>query len=432
MARVVLENLTKVFKGPKDEAVYAVKDLNLTVEDKEFVVLVGPSGCGKSTTLRLIAGLEEITRGAILIDGQLMNRVAAKDRDLAMVFQSHALFPHLTVYENLAFGLRLRKAPKAEIQGRVRNAARVLGLTALLERLPRALSGGERQRVAVGRAIVRQPKAFLFDEPLSNLDAKLRAQMRLELASLHARLAATMIYVTHDQAEAMTLGERIAVMNNGMVQQVADAMTLYRCPANLFVAGFIGLPPMNFLTGKLEQDERGLLFKGGGIGPDGPAGAYALRVAQSGVARLLKRVGQPAILGLRPEHVSEASNGAGAQADNVLMARVALVEPMGAETHLHLSLGPATPDQRSVAPAGTRNDGPSEATAPIQCLAGGSARLGRPADGLDGVSGVVLVARVSPSQRFCPGQVLPIRLEMEQAHFFDPTTGTALTCGNFP
>jgi multiple sugar transport system ATP-binding protein len=435
MARVVLENLTKVFKGPRGEEVYAVKDLNLTVEDKEFVVLVGPSGAGKSTTLRLIAGLEEITRGTVAIEGRVMNQVEPKDHDLAMVFQNHALFPHLTVYENMAFGLKLRKFPKADIERRVRDAAQVLGLTALLERFPRALSGGERQRVAVGRAIVRQPKVFLFDEPLANLDARLRAQMRLELARLHARLAATIIYVTHDQVEAMTLGQRIAVMDSGMVQQVADAMTLYRRPANLFVAGFIGSPPMNLLSGALAQDERGLLFKGAGAGPDGPAGGYALRVAPSSVERLSQRVGQPAILGLRPENVAPAANGVGAQADNVLLARVALVEPMGAETYLHLCVGPDATGQTRVAPAGAPDDRLSRFAAGTRRLAGESVRPACPAArmmGSDGASGVALVARVPPSQRFHPGQLVPIRLEMEQAHFFDPATGAAWAGGGPP
>jgi len=435
MARVVLENLTKVFKGPKGEAVYAVKELNLTVEDKEFVVLVGPSGAGKSTTLRLIAGLEEITRGTVAIDGRVMNQVQPKDRDLAMVFQNHALYPHLTVYENMAFGLRLRKFPKADIERRVRGAAKALGLTALLERLPRALSGGERQRVAVGRALVRQPKVFLFDEPLSNLDARLRAQMRLELARLHAHLAATIIYVTHDQVEAMTLGQRIAVMDSGMVQQVADAMTLYHRPTNLFVAGFIGSPPMNFLSGVLEQDARGLLFKGGGAGANGSAMGYALRVAPSGVERLSSRVGQPAILGLRPENLIPAADEVGAQADNVLMARVVLVEPMGAETHLHLCVGPEAAGQACVALAGARDDGPSGAAVGTEHLAGESAGLGRPAARVmagGGVRGVLLVARVPADQRFHPGQLLPIHLDMEQAHFFDPNTGAAWTNASRP
>ena len=246
MARVVLEHLTKVFQGPRGEGIRAVDDASLTIGDKEFVVLVGPSGCGKTTTLRLIAGLEEATSGSVSIDGQPMKGVAPKERDVAMVFQNHALYPHMSAYENMAFGLKLRKLPQAEIQNRVKAAAEMLDLSNCLDRRPPALSGGQRQRVALGRAIVRRPKVFLFDEPLSNLDAQMRAQMRKEIAKLHARLAATMIYVTHDQVEAMTMGERIAVMKEGVIQQVAEPMNLYQHPASLFVAGFIGSPPMNF------------------------------------------------------------------------------------------------------------------------------------------------------------------------------------------
>ncbi|HID11964.1 MAG TPA: sn-glycerol-3-phosphate ABC transporter ATP-binding protein UgpC, partial [Candidatus Latescibacteria bacterium] len=240
MAEVVLKEVTKVFDGK----VVAVDRLNLKVEDREFVVLVGPSGCGKSTTLRMIAGLEEVTEGEIYIDGRLVNDVPPKHRDVAMVFQNYALYPHMTVYQNMAFGLKMRKYPKAEIDRRVREAAEILGITHLLDRKPKALSGGERQRVAVGRAIVRKPKVFLFDEPLSNLDAKLRVQMRAEISKLHAQLGATTIYVTHDQMEAMTMGDRIVVLKDGVVQQVDTPLNLYNRPANRFVAGFIGSPSM--------------------------------------------------------------------------------------------------------------------------------------------------------------------------------------------
>src|SRR5213083_2699413 len=232
MAKVIIEGLVKIYPEKSGPGVRAVNDINLTIEDREFMVLVGPSGCGKSTTLRMIAGLEEISRGTISIDGKVVNEVEPKDRDVAMVFQNYALYPHMTVYENMAFGLKLRKYPKAEIDKRVRQAAEILGITTLLDRLPKALSGGQRQRVAVGRAIVRQPKAFLFDEPLSNLDAQMRVQMRMEIARLHRRLGATMVYVTHDQVEAMTLGDRIAVMKDGLIQQVADPIRIYRHPAN--------------------------------------------------------------------------------------------------------------------------------------------------------------------------------------------------------
>ncbi len=253
MVRVVIENLSKIFKGAKGEEILVVNNANLTVEDKEFLVLVGPSGAGKSTTLRMIAGLEEISEGTVTIDGKVVNTVPPQDRDLAMVFQNYALYPHMTVFENLAFGLKLRKIPKTEINHRVQETAHMLGLASLLDRKPSALSGGERQRVALGRAIARQPKVFLFDEPLSNLDAPLRAQLRTEISKLHRRLEATMIYVTHDQAEAMMLGDRIAVMNEGVIQQVAAPMALYNSPANVFVAGFIGAPPMNLFHGIILQ-----------------------------------------------------------------------------------------------------------------------------------------------------------------------------------
>ena len=243
MARVVIENVSKIFHGPKGEEVCAVHNVNLTVEDKELLVLVGPSGCGKTTTLRMIAGLEDISEGTISIDGEVMNAVPPKDRDIAMVFQNYALYPHMTVFENMAFGLKLRKFPKAEIEQRVKQTAEILGLNSCLARKPNEISGGQRQRVAVGRAIVRKPKLFLFDEPLSNLDAPLRIQMRKEIATLHSRLETTMIYVTHDQAEAMTLGDRIAVMKDGAIQQVADPLTIYDSPISVFVAEFIGSPP---------------------------------------------------------------------------------------------------------------------------------------------------------------------------------------------
>src|SRR3954471_7985040 len=256
MAKVTVQNVSKIYPGEKGGDVTAVKDVSLDIADREFVVLVGPSGCGKSTTLRMIAGLEEISRGDIYIGDRRVNDVAAKDRDIAMVFQNYALYPHMSVFDNMAFGLRLRKYAKPEIKKRVNDAAGILGIEGLLDRKPKALSGGQRQRVAVGRAIVRQPKVFLFDEPLSNLDAKMRVQMRTEITKLHQRLQATMIYVTHDQVEAMTMGDRIVVMNAGVVQQNDTPLKLYNEPANLFVAGFLGSPPMNFISGtlKLEGD----------------------------------------------------------------------------------------------------------------------------------------------------------------------------------
>ena len=268
MAKVTVKNVSKIYPGDKGRETTAVSDVSLTIEDREFAVLVGPSGCGKSTTLRMIAGLEEVSKGEIYIGDRLVNDVAPKDRDIAMVFQNYALYPHMSVYDNLAFGLKLRRYPKAEIKKRVRDAAGILGIEELLDRKPKALSGGQRQRVAVGRAIVRQPKVFLFDEPLSNLDAKMRVQMRAEISKLHQRLQATMIYVTHDQVEAMTMGDRIVVMNQGLVQQVDTPLALYHQPANLFVAGFLGSPPMNFVSGSLKEEGDFLVFseiEGGAI-----------------------------------------------------------------------------------------------------------------------------------------------------------------------
>jgi multiple sugar transport system ATP-binding protein len=316
VASVLLENVTKVFPGN----VKAVDNASLEVRDREFVVLVGPSGCGKSTLLRIIAGLEEATSGNVFIDGRRVNDVPPKDRDIAMVFQNYALYPHMTAYKNMAFGLMLRKFPSDEIDRRVREAAQILGITdQQLQRKPKALSGGQRQRVAVGRAIVRHPKAFLFDEPLSNLDAKMRVQMRAEISKLHHRLAATMIYVTHDQVEAMTMGDRIVVLKDGVIQQIDEPITLYNKPRNMFVAGFIGSPPMNFFPGRVEHSD----------------GATSFR-ADAGFQLRLDRplTGQPVILGIRPEHIRNV-----APSDAALTANVELIEPMGAETHVTLRAG---------------------------------------------------------------------------------------------
>jgi multiple sugar transport system ATP-binding protein len=327
MARVELRCLRKVFPGN----VEAVKGVTLDIEDREFVVLVGPSGCGKSTTLRMIAGLEDITGGEIHIGGRRVNEVPPKDRDIAMVFQNYALYPHMTVYKNMAFGLMLRKYPKEEIRRRVHNAAEILGITELLDRKPKALSGGQRQRVAVGRAIVRDPKVFLFDEPLSNLDAKLRVQMRTEIAKLHTRLEATMVYVTHDQVEAMTMGDRIVVMLDGEIMQVAPPLELYNRPANRFVAGFIGSPPMNLIDGRLEPGEGTLHFHDA-------SGALRLRIPGEHAKSLAAHAGKPVTCGIRPEHFhsrSDSQRDEGASMDAV----VEVVEPMGAETFLYVNLG---------------------------------------------------------------------------------------------
>ena len=379
MARIVLDNVSKSFTGPKGGEVRAVKNVSLVVEDKEFVVLVGPSGCGKSTTLRMIAGLEDISRGTISIDGRTVNGVEPKDRDVAMVFQNYALYPHMTAYENMAFGLKLRKYAKPEIEKRVREAAEILGITPLLDRLPKALSGGQRQRVAVGRAIVRQPKAFLFDEPLSNLDAQMRVQMRMELAKLHRRLAATMVYVTHDQVEAMTMGDRIAVMKDGVIHQVADPIHIYLHPANLFVAGFIGAPPMNFFHGSLRNEPDGLHFFEDAPPGGGKKGGFRLRLLPEQTTKMAERSGSPVILGLRPEDIGLSIDETDAPADSTVEAVVELVEPLGAETLFHLTTGAHT-----------------------------------------------LVARLGAAERIAPGRKVRATFTPSGFHFFDPTTEQAI------
>ncbi len=326
MAEVIIKDVRKVFDGD----VVAVTDMNLTVEDREFVVLVGPSGCGKSTLLRMVAGLEDVTEGEIFIDGRLVNDVPPKDRDIAMVFQNYALYPHMSVYENMAFGLRLRKYPKEEIDERVRDAADILGIEKLLDRRPKALSGGQRQRVAVGRAIVRKPRVFLFDEPLSNLDAKLRVQMRTEISKLHERLSATMIYVTHDQVEAMTMGTRIMVMKDGLSQQVADPLAIYHEPVNQFVAGFIGSPAMNFIEGTLKRDSGSVSFESQELSAGLP---------DSVARRIPEGFSADVVLGIRPEDIYEADQAARLESAASIRAHVDVVEPMGNEIFLYVTLG---------------------------------------------------------------------------------------------
>ncbi|NCC52349.1 MAG: sn-glycerol-3-phosphate ABC transporter ATP-binding protein UgpC [Spartobacteria bacterium] len=326
MAKVVLENVFKIYPGN----VVAVNDANLEIDDQEFVVLVGPSGCGKSTTLRMVAGLEEISQGNIYIDGKRVNDVPPKNRDIAMVFQNYALYPHMSVYKNMAFGLKLRRYPKEEIDKRVREAAEILGIESLLERKPKALSGGQRQRVAVGRAIVRKPKAFLFDEPLSNLDAKMRVQMRTEISKLHTRLTSTMIYVTHDQVEAMTMGDRIVVMKDGFIQQVDAPLDLYDKPNNKFVAGFIGSPPMNFFNGKLEQKDGNVFFN---------EGTFSIRVEDGQRQALQAYIGKEVVFGVRPEDITDALYVTNPPPDLQVKATVEVVEPMGAEVFLYMNTG---------------------------------------------------------------------------------------------
>ncbi len=377
MARVVLETLTKTYPASgKQPAFHAVKGIDLEIRDGEFMVLVGPSGCGKSTTLRMIAGLEEITAGTIRIDDRVVNHVLPKDRDIAMVFQNYALYPHMSVYENMAFGLTLRKLPRAEIDQRVNEAAALLGLADLLGRKPKALSGGQRQRVALGRAIVRQPKVFLFDEPLSNLDAKMRVAMRAELSKLHARLRATMIYVTHDQVEAMTMGDRICVMHDGQIMQTAEPLALYNQPTNLYTAGFIGSPPMNFFRGTVQPADDGAHLTFVETNPAPILTPLTLRLPDPLAASARPRTGQSLVLGIRPENIRETAQPAPGHSAQVL---VEIAEPMGAETFLHLTTGATT-----------------------------------------------FIARVPPTSHHRPGETLSVTFDLATAQLFDATTGAAL------
>ncbi|MFA5264028.1 MAG: sn-glycerol-3-phosphate ABC transporter ATP-binding protein UgpC [Opitutaceae bacterium] len=375
MAHVLLENLSKIFLDKDGKSVTAVNGLFLAVDKGEFMVLVGPSGCGKSTTLRMIAGLESVSTGSVSIDGRPVNGVPPKDRDIAMVFQNYALYPHMNVYENMAFGLRIRNLPTKEVDSRVREASLMLGLDDLLERKPRALSGGQRQRVAVGRAIVRKPKVFLFDEPLSNLDAKMRTSMRLEISRLHAKLGATMIYVTHDQTEAMTMGDRICVMRSGAIQQLSDPLSLYQKPANLFVAGFIGSPEMNqFKGGVVSMGDRRFF--------EIPcASQQALRIPMTGDrARAAgSNSDRPLVMGIRPEDVHDARHRPETSFVLPFDCSVELVEPMGAETLLHLN-----------------------------------------------IAGTSCIARVRPGERYSAGQRLSVAFDMDRSHLFDAATEEAL------
>jgi len=326
MARVAIENVSKIYPGN----VKAVDNISLDIKDREFIVLVGPSGCGKSTTLRMVAGLEEISDGVIKIGEKVVNNVAPKDRDIAMVFQNYALYPHMTVYKNMAFGLQLRRRElgltKPQIHERVTEAAKILGITQYLDRKPKALSGGQRQRVAVGRAIVRDPKCFLFDEPLSNLDAKLRVETRAEIKKLHLRLKTTTIYVTHDQEEAMTLGDRIVVMKDGLIQQAASPLETYDRPANRFVAGFVGTPPMNFFSAKLLGDGW-LSF-----------GVNKVRLPDAARARVAGHTGQDVVLGVRPESMCPTNEGKYNWPDNTFSARVNVIEPLGDKVDIYMTL----------------------------------------------------------------------------------------------
>jgi len=396
MSGITLSHVGKVY----DDGTRALTDLDLQIDDGEFVVLVGPSGCGKTTALRMIAGLESITEGELRIGERMVNNVPPRDRDLAMVFQSYALYPHLSVRDNIAFGLQLRKMPKAEITKRVEEAAGILGLRDHLDRKPRNLSGGQRQRVAMGRAIVRQPAAFLMDEPLSNLDAKLRVQMRAEIGKLQRDLAVTTIYVTHDQTEAMTLGHRVAVIRKGVLQQIAPPQDLYDRPGNLFVAGFIGSPAMNFLSATLYQDEAG--------GLSAQVGAHVLKLPQEVVSSrsgLPSYVGRPIVVGVRPEDLEDARMVGEAAAGQTLQGTIELVEPLGSDLMVHASVD---------IPRATGLDDITE-------LAEDTGEA-LPAD----EQGTRIVARFNPRSTVRIGDKVQIAVSTDRLHLFDASTGEAI------
>jgi multiple sugar transport system ATP-binding protein len=399
VSRIALEGITKRYQ----DGTTAVRSLDLSIADGELMVLVGPSGCGKTTALRMVAGLEEITEGTILIDGRPVNDMEPRDRDIAMVFQSYALYPHLTVRDNMGFSLKYRKTPKQEIRRRVDEAARILELEELLGRKPRQLSGGQRQRVAMGRAIVRQPRAFLMDEPLSNLDAKLRVQMRAEIGRLQRSLGVTTIYVTHDQTEAMTLGSRVAVLRHGVLQQVASPQELYRRPANLFVAGFIGSPAMNLIEATLER--------GGDSGAGGPQvifGTHRLRVPD-GVIRqhpaLEKYLGRTVVTGIRPEHLEDAALVPGAEPESVIEVSVELREELGAEVNAHCTVG-VPPLQVAAVTIGDSEPDAAEIEEVPQIPA--------------------IIARLDPRTAIREGERARIHVDLDSLHFFDPDSGDSL------
>ncbi len=397
MAQVAFDRVSKVYP----DGTRAVNDVNLSITDGEFMVLVGPSGCGKTTALRMVAGLEDISEGVLTIGERVVNHVPSRDRDIAMVFQSYALYPHLSVYENIAFGLKLKKMPKAEIDKRVQDAARILSLEPFLKRKPRARSGGQRQRVAMGRAIVRQPSAFLMDEPLSNLDAKLRVQMRAEIAGLQRDLGVTTIYVTHDQVEAMTMGDRVTVMRKGEIQQVADPQTLYDRPVNLFVAGFIGSPAMNMLEATLERRDGGYTATFGSQSID--LGEETL----SAHPALRRYEGKPIVLGIRPEDLEDAaleSDGAGRR----LRGTVELTEALGSEIMVHFKIEArqaVTEDVKELA-QDTGDD--------------------RAVEQLGDQPHATMVGRFGARSRVRSGQPVEVAVDTRALHFFDPDTGNGI------
>jgi multiple sugar transport system ATP-binding protein len=397
MAQIILDQVEKAYPG----GVKAVDELSLDIADGEFMVLVGPSGCGKSTALRSIAGLEEITAGTITIGDRVVNDLPPKDRDIAMVFQNYALYPHMSVEQNLAFGLQLRKTPKAEIQRRVTEAAKMLGLEPYLKRKPAALSGGQRQRVAMGRAIVREPQAFLMDEPLSNLDAKLRVSMRASLNQLHERLGVTTVYVTHDQVEAMTLGNRVCVLRDGRLQQADTPQALFEAPVNLFVAGFIGSPAMNFVTADLVRD-------------DGPAvvfAGYRLPVPDSVLAArpgLADYVGRPVILGIRPSDFEDAAVAAAGRAGGTMAVTAGVTEELGSEINVIFTIDAPHVEHASIAEATEAGQDEDEATT---ALIGGKS---------------LWTARVSKESRVRHGAPLELSVDTRYLHFFDPASGLSI------
>jgi multiple sugar transport system ATP-binding protein len=398
---VAFERVAKVYA----DGTRAVNDLNLSIGDGEFMVLVGPSGCGKTTALRMVAGLEDVSEGAIRIGERVVNYVPSRDRDIAMVFQSYALYPHLTVYDNIAFGLRVKKVPKAEIDKRVHDAARVLGLEPFLKRKPKALSGGQRQRVAMGRAIVRQPQAFLMDEPLSNLDAKLRVQMRAEIAGLQRELGVTTIYVTHDQVEAMTMGDRVAVMRKGELQQVADPQTLYDRPVNLFVGGFIGSPAMNLVESKLEHRNGNVIAHVGNqplvLDDETIAAHPALRDFD----------GRLIVLGIRPEDLEDAALAPDTPKERRINGTVELTEALGSEIMVHFAIEAQqamTEDVRELA-----QDVGDE----------------RAIDQAAGDATATLVGRFGARSRVRPDQPIEVAVDTRALHFFDPETGLGIYDG---